>query len=51
VYRYDDAINSTLKTYVDALGVLQRGNIEWSTRETARYPHIYEFLNNENATI
>lgn len=43
VYKYDDHINATLKTYIDALGVLQRGNIEWSTRETARYPHIYEF--------
>lgn len=51
VYKYDDAINAALKIYVDALGVLQRGNIEWSTRETARYPHIYEFLDKENATI
>jgi hypothetical protein len=43
VYRFDEAVNETLKTYVDALGVLQRGNIEWSTRETKRYPHIYQF--------
>jgi hypothetical protein len=47
VYRYDEDINRTLKTYVDALGVLQRGNIEWSTLETARYPHIYEFVKME----
>jgi hypothetical protein len=43
VYKYDEDINAILKTYVDSLGVLQRGNIEWSTRETKRYPHIYEF--------
>jgi len=48
VYKYDDAINRTLKTYVNALGVLQRGNIEWSTRETARYPHIYQFAETIN---
>lgn len=51
VYRYDDDINRVLKTYVDALGVLQRGNIEWSTRETARYPHIYESVKNEKTVI
>ena len=51
VYRYEDDINATLKTYVDALGVLQRGNIEWSTLETARYPHRYEFSKTENAKI
>lgn len=48
VYHYDDQINQALKLYVDALGVLQRGNIEWSTLETARYPHIYESVKKEN---
>lgn len=43
VYQFDEPVNQTLKTYVDALGVLQRGNIEWSTLETKRYPHIYQF--------
>jgi len=43
VYKYDEPINAALKSYIDALGVLQRGNIEWSTRETKRYPHIYQF--------
>lgn len=47
VYRYEEDVNKVLRTYVDALGVLQRGNIEWSTRETARYPHIYLFAESE----
>jgi len=41
--KYEPAINNTLKVYIEALKVLQRGNIEWSTRETKRYPHIYKF--------
>lgn len=48
VYRYDGPTNALLKTYVDALGILMRGNIEWSTRETKRYPHIYLFPENSN---
>ena len=50
VEHYLTTINATLKTYVDALGVLQRGNIEWSTRETKRYPHIYQFPETQTAT-
>ena len=46
VYSYDDETNVLLKSYVDALGILMRGNIEWSTRETKRYPHIYRFPEN-----
>jgi len=43
--KYDSDITAALKIYIDALGKLMRGNIEWSTRETKRYPHIYEPLN------
>jgi len=43
VYKFGQAVDQVLKTYVDALGILQRGNIEWSTRETSRYPHVYQF--------
>jgi len=30
-----------LKKYIEALGYQMRGNVDWSTRETTRYPHIY----------
>jgi hypothetical protein len=42
-FKYDETLNDILKRYVEALKVLMRGNIEWSTKETARYPHIYTF--------
>ena len=46
-FKYDSEINSILQVYVDALGKLMRGNIEWSTRETRRYPHIYQFAESD----
>jgi len=44
-YRYDPETNANLAVYIDALGKLMRGNIEWSTKETKRYPHIYAASN------
>lgn len=38
----DGKVSDPLLAYVDALQILMRGNIEWSTRETSRYPHIYQ---------
>ncbi|TDW96903.1 terpene synthase family protein [Dinghuibacter silviterrae] len=43
IFKYGDRFNIILKEYVDALGILMRGNIEWSTKDTARYPHTYTF--------
>jgi len=40
-YIYDNATNSMLNKYIRALGHLMKGNIEWSTKETTRYPHVY----------
>jgi Terpene synthase family 2, C-terminal metal binding len=41
IYVYDDDTNKMLKKYVQALGCLMIANIEWSIKETTRYPHIY----------
>ena len=40
VYLFDDRTNALLKKYIEALGYQMRGNVDWSTRETTRYPHI-----------
>jgi hypothetical protein len=40
-YVYDKRTNVMLHKYVHALECLMKGNIDWSTRETSRYPHIY----------
>ena len=40
-YIYDKETNFMLHKYVHALEYLMKGNIDWSTRETTRYPHIY----------
>jgi len=41
IFIFDDRTNHMLKKYVQALGYQMRGNVDWSTRETTRYPHIY----------
>ena len=38
---YDPRTNDQLKKYISCLQHFMKGNIEWSTRETSRYPHIY----------
>jgi Terpene synthase family 2, C-terminal metal binding len=40
-YIYDEATNSMLHKYIQALEYLMNGNIDWSTMDTSRYPHIY----------
>jgi len=37
---FDDLTNHMVKKYIEALGYQMRGNVDWSTRETTRYPHI-----------
>lgn len=41
VFIYDDNTNKMLKQYIQALQCQMIANIEWSTKETIRYPHIY----------
>lgn len=41
VFIFDDLTNHMLKKYIEALGYQMKGNVDWSTRETTRYPHIY----------
>jgi len=38
---YDSKTNSQLNKYIECLCHFMKGNIEWSTKETSRYPHIY----------
>jgi len=40
IFIFDDPTNHMLRKYIEALGYQMRGNIDWSTRETTRYPHI-----------
>ena len=42
VYLFDNPTNEMLEKYVTALERQMSANIEWSTKETSRYPHIYE---------
>ncbi len=39
---FDEATNKMVEKYIRALEVQMIANIEWSTRETDRYPHRYE---------
>jgi hypothetical protein len=39
---FDAATNQMVEKYIRALEVQMIANIEWSTRETDRYPHRYE---------
>ncbi len=39
---FDEATNEMVEKYIRALEVQMIANIEWSTRETDRYPHRYE---------
>ena len=41
IFIFDDLTNHMLKKYIEALGYQMRGNVDWSTRETTCYPHIY----------
>jgi hypothetical protein len=41
VYVFDEGTNAMLGKYVRALEIQMIANIEWSTKETDRYPHIY----------
>ncbi|MBV8254844.1 MAG: hypothetical protein JO154_19750 [Chitinophaga sp.] len=36
------AYNKAIRKYLEGLQYLMTGNIHWSTKLTARYPHIYE---------
>jgi hypothetical protein len=38
---FDDDTNVRLERYIDCLRHFMKGNIEWSTTESSRYPHIY----------
>ena len=38
---YDNKTNTQLKKYISCLCHFMKGNIEWSTVDTSRYPHIY----------
>lgn len=38
---FDPEVNEMVRKYIAALGYLMRGNIDWSTSETTRYPHIH----------
>jgi hypothetical protein len=40
IFIFDDHTNHMLRKYIEALGYQMRGNMDWSTRETTRYPHI-----------
>jgi Terpene synthase family 2, C-terminal metal binding len=40
-YIFDNSTNSMLEKYIHALEYLMKGNIDWSTRDTTRYPHKY----------
>lgn len=39
---FDSRTNIMLERYIDCLRHFMIGNIEWSTKETSRYPHIYD---------
>jgi hypothetical protein len=41
VCTFDNKTNGNLERYVDCLRHFMKGNIEWSTTETSRYPHNY----------
>lgn len=41
IYRFDEKTNRLLEKYIVAMGYLMKGNIDWSTKDTSRYPHIY----------
>lgn len=38
---FDPELIASVQKYISALECLMRGNIEWSTQATTRYPHIY----------
>jgi hypothetical protein len=40
---FDRETNVKLHNYIRALCCLMKGNIEWSTQNTTRYPHIYGY--------
>ncbi|WP_225860272.1 terpene synthase family protein [Chitinophaga pendula] len=40
IYRFDEKTNRLLEKYVAAMGFLMKGNIDWSTKDIIRYPHI-----------
>lgn len=40
-YIFSDSVNEMLAKYIRALRHLMKGNIDWSTMDTSRYPHIY----------
>jgi len=41
IFIFDGPTNHMLKKYIEALGYQMKGHVDWSTRETTRYPHIY----------
>lgn len=42
VRAYGHVTDNAIKKYISGLEYLMRGNIDWSTEATTRYPHIYE---------
>lgn len=47
IYIFDLATNEMLKKYKEALECQMIANIVWSTKETTRYPHIYDCSDQE----
>lgn len=45
---YDEPTNRMLDRYIQCLVHFMKGNIEWSTRASTRYPHIYEGVEQAN---
>jgi hypothetical protein len=41
-YHFDPTTNSMVEKYIRALELQMIANVEWSTKETDRYPHKYE---------
>ncbi|QJB34898.1 hypothetical protein HF324_27640 [Chitinophaga oryzae] len=41
IYTFDSQTNESLKKYARSLEFFIKGNEDWSTKETTRYPHVY----------
>ncbi|MCW3466971.1 terpene synthase family protein [Chitinophaga nivalis] len=45
LFPFSSDIDPILKKYINALGVMMKGNIDWSTLDTNRYPPATESIN------
>lgn len=50
-FHFDPNMNSMVKKYIRALEMQMIANIEWSTTETDRYPHIYGDAHHHNSIL